>query len=90
MKGSKLRAIDRSPAGLPGFRFYCPGCDENHWFDSRWTFDGNMEEPTVAPSLLFLANKRCHLFVTKGTIVYLKDCEHYLAGKTVDMAVLGD
>ena len=32
--------------------FHCPGCKCSHAFDSRWTFDGNMDAPTFSPSLL--------------------------------------
>lgn len=38
--------------------FYCPGCKCSHGFDSRWTFDGNMEAPTFSPSLLVGPNWR--------------------------------
>ena len=31
--------------------FYCPGCQELHPFDKRWSFDGNLEAPTFLPSL---------------------------------------
>jgi hypothetical protein len=31
--------------------FFCPACHERHYFDKRWTFDGNMEAPTFTPSL---------------------------------------
>ena len=42
---SKLDKIDG------GYIFFCPACKEGHFFDSRWTFDGNMEAPTFTPSL---------------------------------------
>lgn len=38
--------------GKHGFYFWCPGCKMGHQFDARWTFDGNMDEPTFSPSLL--------------------------------------
>lgn len=53
-----------------------------------WTFDGNMESPTFAPSLLCnkdWAERRCHSFVRAGQIQYLDDCFHALAGQTVDL-----
>lgn len=28
---------------------------------------------------------RCHLFITDGKLIYLGDCSHELAGKTIDM-----
>lgn len=43
----------------PGrFMFFCPGCECGHWFQTgtgsgpRWTFNGDMEKPTVSPSIL--------------------------------------
>lgn len=59
-----------------------------------WTFDGNLESPTFAPSLLIfegrhpdgeLGHPRCHLFVRNGQIQFLGDCGHKLAGKTIDL-----
>jgi hypothetical protein len=48
-----------------------------------------MEKPTFNPSLLYEAQKgvvrRCHLYVREGKIAYLSDCEHRLAGQTVEM-----
>lgn len=75
------------------FCFWCPGCDELHQYTVRkdgnrpaWNFNGNYESPTFTPSLLYPSKSiRCHLFVTEGRIIYCTDCEHSLAGKTVDM-----
>lgn len=41
----------------PGrFMFFCPGCECGHWFQTQgspaWTFNGDMERPTVSPSIL--------------------------------------
>jgi Family of unknown function (DUF6527) len=70
-----------------GYLFYCPGCEEIHSFrvggDNKrpqWTFNGDVERPSFAPSLLNFTvydenNKRlpegkrrtlCHLFVKTG------------------------
>lgn len=69
--------------------FWCPGCEHAHHIDTkRWTFDGNLERPTVSPSLLNYAGNdtpRCHIFVKAGRIQYLGDCTHDLAGQTVEM-----
>jgi hypothetical protein len=34
------------------YYFYCPGCKRGHGFDSRWSFNRNLERPTFQPSLL--------------------------------------
>ncbi len=37
----------------PGvFLLWCPACAEAHQISSAWTFDGNMERPTISPSIL--------------------------------------
>ena len=65
--------------------FYCIGCKCHHGFNKNWTFDGNIERPTVSPSLLTTGGMTCHLFITQGKLVYLNDCFHELAGQTVEM-----
>ncbi|MCF6221644.1 MAG: hypothetical protein L3J65_11075 [Robiginitomaculum sp.] len=66
----------------------CPGCGCEHWFrtsgaEPNWHFDGNLECPTVTPSLLVQGQHRCHSFITNGKWIYLQDCTHDLAGQTV-------
>jgi len=65
-----------------------------------WTFNENEECPTFAPSILFFPHPssppfahqvRCHSFIRDGRWEFLSDCEHALAGQTVDMVdVFGD
>ena len=81
---------------LVGYRFFCPGCQCSHLFsvahdprdrrypnDPVWKFDGNMESPTFEPSLVY--PDHCHLYVRNGRIEFLSDCNHALAGQTVDL-----
>lgn len=83
-----------------GWQFHCPGCKYGHAiqtatergiYDSAdhkgdiWTFDGDVEKPTIRASVLVTGRFRCHSFVTAGRIQFLGDCTHELAGKTVDM-----
>lgn len=35
-----------------GWRFYCPGCEENHVVTTKWGFNGSLEKPTFTPSIL--------------------------------------
>jgi hypothetical protein len=74
--------------------FWCPGCKSLHPFyianqgRATWSFNGDFEKPTFAPSLLCNPTepeKRCHLFVRDGRIEFLSDCFHELRGKTVPM-----
>ena len=65
--------------------FRCPGCNNLHSINDKiWTFNGNLENPTIKPSILN-PNARCHSFVTEGEIKFLNDSTHELAGKTVDL-----
>ena len=75
-----------------GFIFTCPACGYDHFIktfgSNPWNWDGNEEKPTVTPSLLIHKSgddPRCHLFLTGGKIQYTADCEHKLAGQTIDM-----
>lgn len=76
--------------------FWCAGCDGAHQIyvgsgdGPRWTFDGNADNPTFAPSVLVTGHMdghemRCHSFVRSGRIEYLSDCSHSLAGQTIDL-----
>lgn len=68
--------------------FQCPGCGNLHGFDSRWTWNGDEEKPTISPSILVYQNdptKRCHSFVRDGMIQFLSDCGHALVGQTVPL-----
>jgi hypothetical protein len=83
----------------PDFIFWCPGCKCAHgvWTSRKnsmnaiWTFNGNMDSPTFAPSILikhnFVGGKEtcCHTFVRDGKIEFLGDCTHEFAGKTIPM-----
>lgn len=84
--------------------FWCPGCKSYHGVPVKsnisqarcWTWNGDLEKPTLAPSLLIQYNGAdsgkdgappsvCHLFVINGQIQYISDSTHALAGKTVEM-----
>jgi hypothetical protein len=75
-----------------GWIVECPACGYGHLFDKRWTFSGDVERPTFAPSMLVHENPmanppgpRCHSFVRNGRIEFLSDCTHTMAGQTVDL-----
>lgn len=84
-----------------GWLIFCPACAMGHKFDKgRWTFNGNLDRPTFAPSMLVRMGPRtgsdglalpgakdqvCHSFVRDGRIEFLGDCTHAMAGRTVDL-----
>lgn len=54
--------------------------------ESVHQFNGDIERPTLSPSLL--AHNEvgtCHSLVKDGKIQFLGDCTHSLAGQTVDL-----
>jgi hypothetical protein len=63
-----------------------------------WTFDGNLESPTLSPSLLrtytitgeSTPKLVCHSFVRAGRIEYLGDCTHAMAGQTVELPEIAE
>lgn len=85
--GVKLHVVE------PGVLvFHCPGCQCSHQVnvDPRrghplWIWNTSLERPTFSPSLLHPAAPRCHAFVREGSIEFLADCAHPLAGQTVEL-----
>lgn len=95
--GRLLRRIEE------GYVHYCPGCAQvpgrsprhaiyvdqpNPMTGARWTFDGNVEAPTFAPSINVVGD--CHYFVRAGAIEYCADSTHPLAGRTVPMVPINE
>lgn len=86
----KLRPYKNHATDTVGvYGFWCPGCKAEHPYDvSRWAFNGSLEKPSFTPSLRCYANTRhggCHLYLTDGKLIYCADCDHALAGQTVDL-----
>lgn len=85
---SKLGVIERDGRTV-GYMVRSPATGTLVDFEvGRWSFDGNMESPTFSPSMLVHGDEchpREHFFVRDGKVEYLPDCDHALAGKTVDM-----
>lgn len=83
---------------------WCPGCDASVMIPvkgptgdmppgTNWDWNGSTERPTFDPSILqHKSGSRplCHSYVRDGRWQFLSDCEHSLAGQTVDMVPLPD
>lgn len=75
--------------------YTCPGCKHSHRVTinqpDSWKWNGDLEKPTITPSVLVNANRSnpeahtCHHYVIDGKIQYLGDCTHELAVRIVDM-----
>lgn len=96
---SKLHPVKDTDGTHWGYSFWCPGCKEAHSIPTAphpkgWAFGGDEVRPTFTPSIHVHEVKRedgstfsptCHSFVTDGRIQYLPDCEHAMAGQTVEI-----
>lgn len=70
----------------------------------NWSWNGDIEMPTLKPSILTRADftvpsdcggerraeKVCHSFVNDGKIQFLSDCTHEFAGQTLDLLEVED
>ena len=79
---------------------HCPGPYENRLIPVHspgssvqragpvWDWNRDTERLTLKPSILTTGDQdmpRCHSFVRNGQIQFLSDCDHELAGQTVDL-----
>lgn len=74
------------------YYFLCPACRSLHALNNTWQFNGDLNKPTVSPSVRvhwFKGKQRelrmCHSYIKDGMIQYLGDCTHKFAGKTVEL-----
>lgn len=54
----------------------------------RWTWNGSLTAPTVAPSVKHVGGGVCHYFIRVGMVEFCSDCEHKLRGETVPLAAV--
>lgn len=74
------------PQGNSAWAFWCPGCRTAHGIRvPAWGFDGDIENPTIEGSINAIGLMHCHSYVENGQIRFLQDCDHALAGTTVDL-----
>lgn len=98
---AKVHTYEAPDADPKQYWFHCPGCQCAHAFTvggpwksalesgtARWTFNGDVENPTFHPSLACNrghAGSECHSMVTAGRIKFFNDCHHALKNQTVDI-----
>jgi hypothetical protein len=98
-----LRSVCCGEDVYQALMFICPGCAETHTGlhmlpvsgvteRPMWTFDGNLEAPTLSPSILTRHGDMlvCHSFLRNGVFEFLGDSTHSLAGQHVPMPDLPD
>lgn len=87
---AKLWTVEASD-GSETWWFDCPGCGRGHAIRTKgpspcWEWNGSVDKPTFSPSILSpIDGQRCHSFVKDGMIQFLSDCDHALAGQTVEI-----
>lgn len=103
---AKLRTIDDHGVVYDALMFVCPGCvaggpsgyDGIHMLPVNtmdvgkpsWDWDGNLERPTLNPSILTQGYSRCHSFLRDGIFEFLGDSDHPLAGQRIPIPDLPD
>lgn len=61
----------------------------------QWDFDGNLDKPTLNPSILTRSMHNgkpfvCHSYLRNGVFEFLGDCTHSLVNQHVEMPDLPD
>jgi hypothetical protein len=79
--------------------WWCPGCVRLHTVTVMsdtspygWSWNGDCIKPTLSPSVLTTweegdnyEKKSCHCYVSNGSIDFLSDSSHHLAGKSIPL-----
>lgn len=95
----RIEDINDSKGNFYRRSFMCPGCNDTHEVDGKWTFNGDYEKPTLRASIKVRGvvdpacdptPTICHSYVTDGKIEFLGDCTHELVGQTVELPKLSD
>jgi hypothetical protein len=104
-----IRDLSTKDNHYKAIAFCCPGCAKDggpglHMLPiqgnipvntAQWAWDGNIEAPTLSPSILTRSQYNgkptvCHSFMRAGNLEFLSDCTHHLAGQTVPLPPLPD
>ena len=98
---ARMSATPRARVWANRLQIRCPGCGEIKSLPlggpEGWTFNGDLDRPTLSPSVLVEAavttdgkvlQPRCHSFIRDGRIEFLSDCTHALVGQVVDLPPL--
>lgn len=72
------------------YLYMCPGCKCEHAIalksdGGNHDFNMDFDKPTISPSVLYSSHPVCHSFIKNGMIQFLTDCEHFLAGQTIEL-----
>lgn len=102
---SMIRHVKDGKKRYDALAFVCPGCVMMHGGSGihllpvnttetspAWDWDGNLEKPTLSPSILTGKGTKfiCHSFLRAGVFDYLGDCTHRYNSKKVVIPDLPD
>jgi len=99
---AKLKIWASTGPQAPILTFFCPGCGGEHNVSgAAHSYNGDLNKPTFSPSILctgYIAHPdhefgkkiHCHSYISEGRIQFLGDCQHALAGQTVDLPEITD
>lgn len=93
MKYQKLLVQDDKINECQRYYFECPACKIMHGFNDSWHWNGDVNSPTVSPSILVTypdGSNRCHLFIENGFLKFQQDCDHEMRGQIVEMIELSE
>lgn len=100
---TKLRTVNDGNITYDALMFVCPGCvaggsegyDGVHMLavnsevkSPSWNWNGDLEKPTLSPSILSQGYSRCHSFLRDGVFQFLEDSDHPLSGQSVPIPEL--
>lgn len=108
MKVARIQGVSDPKGRYDALMFACPGCASTRddyeglhmlpitgdpTLRPTWAFDGNLELPTLSPSILTKFNWAgveyiCHSFLTAGVFNFLTDSTHPLSGQQVPIPEL--
>lgn len=103
---SMIRKVNDQGVRYEALAFICPGCASVSERSTglhllpvnttnkkpAWEWDGNLEAPTLSPSILTGkgSSSICHSFLKNGVFNFLTDSTHALSGKEIPIPDLPD
>lgn len=102
---SMLRKVNDHGVQYDALLFFCPGCalgvgtglhmlpvNSSAVKSPSWDWDGNLEAPTLSPSILTGkgSDNICHSFLKAGVFEFLSDSTHAFSGKKIAIPDLPD
>jgi hypothetical protein len=77
------------PEGYDGLHML-PVNNEHDIGKPNWTWNGDLQKPTLSPSILSKGYNVCHSFLEDGVFRFLTDSDHPLSGQSVPIPDLPD